>query len=235
MTLARNPEITNLLERVIREKAKGLHVAMPGQVVAYNANDTPQTVDVRPCVDQTITVEDREKDETFPVILGVPLIFPGAGLYRLTFPIAVNDYVLLVFADRSTDEFVANGGVNVPMDLRIHNISDAFAIPGVTPAPNALASVSTSTMVLGKNGNAHHPAARKDDAVKSTSAEDSTFWTWFSVVKGVLTGAPINEPGNGSPSALQAAIQLALTIAGSPSPSSLTGKITAGSNDVEIT
>jgi hypothetical protein len=222
MTLARNPELSNLFERIFREKSKSLHVAMPGQVVAYNVNDTPQTVDVRPCVDHTITVEDREKDETYPVILGVPLMFPGSGLYRLTFPIAVNDYVLLVFADRSTDEFLANGGVNVPMDLRIHNISDAFAIPGVTPTPNALANVSTSAMVLGKNGNPHKPAARKDDAVKAslTAGPTGTLLALFGLIAAGMTsaGGPLTVTNPSPPTALD-----------------LTGNITAGSSDVEIT
>ena len=76
-------------------------------------------------------------------------------------------------------------------------------------------------------------AARLDDEVKSTSAEDSSFWAFWTAFFGVVTGAPIPEPGNGSPSAFQTALSAAITAAGG-TPSSLTGKITASSDSVKV-
>jgi hypothetical protein len=73
------------------------------------------------------------------------------------------------------------------------------------------------------------PAARKEDEIKSTSAEDSAYWTFWSAMFGIIKGIPINEPGNGAPSAFQAALAAALV---ATTPSSLTGKITAGTEEV---
>ncbi len=42
--------------------------------------------------------------------------------------------------------------------------------------------------------------------------------THFSAVEGVITGPPINEPGNGAPSALQAALAAAIGAAAYPTP-----------------
>ncbi len=55
-------------------------------------------------------------------------------------------------------------------------------------------------------------AARKDDAVRSTAAEDATFWTWLSAAAVVLAGLGVVAPP----------------------PTSLTGKITGGSASVVV-
>ena len=212
MTVARKPPLALMIEELIKNQLANVHVAIPAQVVAYNATDTPQTVDVRPVADRTLIEEDREATDVFPVIYSVPLMFPGSGSYRLTFPIAVNDYVLLVFADRSTDEFISKGGITVPQDLRTHHIADAFAIPGVTPGPNALTNVVTSAMVIGKNGNTPQKAARQNDGV--TIGQNAT------------PGSPLVLP---CVALVQGATSIQIT---APITDA---KITGGSNDVEIT
>lgn len=227
MTVARHPSLAILVEKMIDNKMAHAHFCCPAQVVAYNVNDTPQTVDVRPCLDRTIMEEDREKSDPMPIIYAVPLMFPGSGSYRLTFPIAVNDYVLLVFADRSTDEFVTNGGVVEPADMRTHSISDAFAIPGVTPAPNALTGVVTSAMVIGKNGNTPQKAARQNDGVGA-----GTLQLWFNPGTGGATLGMVYTPGDGSAPQTAGATVAPATPIGSIT---IHEKITGGSNDVEIT
>jgi Phage protein Gp138 N-terminal domain len=212
MTSTRAPQASFVLDAAMDHRLSFVHVCLPAQVVAYDA--TKQTVDVQPCLGKTIFEEEREMNETLPVIPAVPLMFPGSGSYRLTFPIAVNDYVLLVFADRSTDEFYANGGAQIPADVRMHDLSDGFAIPGVIVTPTQLSSVSTSVMVLGKNGHSASPAARQNDATIVNSGTDSAFMTWLSAVTTYINGI---APGT-----------LVL-------PTSVTGKINAGSGDVSIT
>lgn len=216
MTIARSPSLGLVIERAMQHQLSLTHFCIPGQVTAYDA--TANTVDVQPCLGKTIFEEDRELSEDLPILPSVPLMFPGSGNYRLTFPIAVGDYVLVVFADRSIEEFWVNGGRGIPADVRSHNLSDGFAIPGVIVQPTALQSVATNVMVLGKNGNPHQPAARKNDAVKVT-----------------LT----NVAGGGGLAALAALLVCASP--GSPctvlpaSTLDITGNITAGSADVDIT
>lgn len=72
--------------------------------------------------------------------------------------------------------------------------------------------------------------ARKEDSIKSTSAEDSAFWQWLQTFKTALA-VSVNEPGNGAPSAFQLALNGALA---SLFPDSLTGKITSGSPRLSV-
>ena len=76
----------------------------------------------------------------------------------------------------------------------------------------------------GENG-----AARKEDKIKSTSAEDPKFWSWL---KGFIN--VFNEWTTTSPdgTALKGALTTYLTA--NPVPSELTGKIIEGSNSVKI-
>ena len=74
--------------------------------------------------------------------------------------------------------------------------------------------------------------ARLDDSTISSASEDATFWTFWNAIFGVLSGSPIPEPGNGSPSALQTALALAITGAGGI-PSAINGKINNASSTVK--
>jgi phage protein D len=78
--------------------------------------------------------------------------------------------------------------------------------------------------------NGNKGAARKDDKVKSTSAEDSRFWNWLSGLIDILKNwqAVPNDGG----AALQVPLKAYLTA--NPVPTELTGKIIESSNRVKI-
>jgi len=71
--------------------------------------------------------------------------------------------------------------------------------------------------------------ARKEDAVASTGTEDPTYWPWLSGFIAVFN-AWIVAPGDGG-----GALKLALTafLTANPTPTSMTGKITAGSAQIK--
>jgi len=75
------------------------------------------------------------------------------------------------------------------------------------------------------------PVARQDDTIQSTSAEDSAYWAFWNAMFTVIKGVAIPEPGNGAPSAFQAALKAALIAS---TPVSLTGKITTGSDKIKV-
>ena len=74
---------------------------------------------------------------------------------------------------------------------------------------------------------------RIGDEVTSDNQADSTWWVFLNAFFGVITGAPIPEPGNGAPSAFQTALNIAITSAGGL-PSSQKAKITKGSDQVKV-
>ncbi len=123
---------------------------MPARVERYDA--ATQLVDVSPQVKEPFENEDGSVSSLqLPIITNVPLVFPGAGGFHVTFPVAVGDTVLVVFADRSIDTWLAEGGLADPVDQRRHSLSDAIAIPGLHSNKAAISGVDAAVITLGKD------------------------------------------------------------------------------------
>ena len=116
------------LRAAVESVMSELHVCLPGRIERYD--HTEQRAEVKPLLRRNY----RDGDESdMPVIADVPVIWPRAGGASLTMPVQTGDGVLLVFADRSLDRWLAEGGEVTPDDRRKHDLSDCVAIPGLVP------------------------------------------------------------------------------------------------------
>jgi len=126
----------------------GTWTAMPAIVKAVDL--VKMTVSCQPAIQSTVTDEDGAvKAVNLPLLVDVPIIFPSAGGFSITFPVAVGDEVLVLFASRCIDSWWQNGGfANVPMEARMHDLSDGFAIPGPRSQPRVLNGISSSALQI---------------------------------------------------------------------------------------
>lgn len=93
------------------------------------------------------TIEDENGNTTMvnlPTLINVPIVFPGANGFTITFPLAAGDEVLIVIASRCIDAWWQLGGVQVPMEARMHDLSDGYAIPGPKSQPNVISGISST-------------------------------------------------------------------------------------------
>ena len=92
-----------------------------------------------------------------PILPDVPVVFPGGGGFALTFPVAAGDECLVVFASRCIDAWWQSGGVGEPMEPRMHDLSDGFALVGVRSQPHRLSpAVHTgNTQLRADDGSAY--------------------------------------------------------------------------------
>lgn len=121
--------------------------AMPG--IVSKVDLAKMTCEVQPSIQGRI----QNPDNTFqmvnlPLLVDCPIVFPGAGGFILTLPIAAGDEVLVVFGSRCIDSWWQSGGVGVPMEFRMHDLSDGFAIPGPRSQPNVVSAISSSNAQL---------------------------------------------------------------------------------------
>lgn len=145
--MSATPSIVDIIGRFIDGKVADINVAMPGIVVSYDA--ATQKADVKPSLQRGSLGDDGGRvSSSVAVISGVPVVFPGAGSYSITFPVAAGDCVLLVFSQRSLDRWVSRGGEVDTEDDRLHDLSDAIAIPGLRSFNNATDQTKPGTMVL---------------------------------------------------------------------------------------
>lgn len=89
-------------------------------IPVQDINNVVKPVQIKPCLD-------------------VPVCFPHGGGFQLTFPLQPGDEVLLVFATRCIDGWWAYGGIQNQVEPRMHDLSDAIAIPGPWSKPKSVA------------------------------------------------------------------------------------------------
>lgn len=124
-----------------------IRTAMPGIVVSVNYDAS--TCTVQPAIQGQVTTPDgKTVDVNLPVLPDVPICWPRGGGFAVTFPLAPGDEVLVIIADRCIDAWWSSGKVSVAADDRMHDLSDAFAIPGPSSQMAKLSNVSTNSLQL---------------------------------------------------------------------------------------
>lgn len=144
--LLNNPEMA--LRAGLTGWQSGMWTAMPG--IVQSVNLVRMTLVAQVAIQGVIANPDNTQTQVnISPLLDVPICFPSAGGFALTFPITAGDEVLVVFASRCIDSWWQSGGYqNTPMENRMHDLSDGFAIPGPKSLPNALPNVSASAAQL---------------------------------------------------------------------------------------
>jgi hypothetical protein len=143
--------ITQYLEQVLRDYSDGVNTSIPARIERVETRGANLwRVDVQPLIKADYTNEEGSQVvETLPVVTCVPVVMPGAGGYRMTFPVLVGDTVLLVFSQASLDKWLHVGGLVDPGDFGRFDLSDAIAIPGLRDFAHPWASSPMDRMTIG--------------------------------------------------------------------------------------
>jgi hypothetical protein len=124
-----------------------IHTSMPGQIVSFDASK--MTATVQPAIQGIQTKIDGSRvTTTISPIHDVPVHFPSGGGFTLTFPVKPGDECLLVFMERSMDNWFQHGGTQLPSDRRMHDINDCVAYVGLRSQPNVISGISTTGVQL---------------------------------------------------------------------------------------
>lgn len=131
----------------VKGQLQGTWTALPGVVESYNPDQ--QTVVVQPTIQAEVTAQDGSVSlATLPLLLDCPVQFPRGGGAVITFPVAKGDECLVVFASRCIDAWWQNGGVQPQAELRMHDLSDGFAVLGFSSVPNVAGSPSATAIEI---------------------------------------------------------------------------------------
>jgi hypothetical protein len=130
----RSPSLASVIRKALDLAAAGINVSVPGRIQTFD----PSTglASVKPQIQDFYTDEDGNTIAvSVPVITSVPVQFPGAGGFRITFPVKAGDLCTLLFSDRSLAEWIDALGANevTPIDVRRHSLTDAVALMGTGP------------------------------------------------------------------------------------------------------
>lgn len=130
------------LNQLKKQVSSMLRVALPGTVESFDAETVTATIQLG-----ILGLSDGES-KALSVLNDVPVMFPRGGGCSLTFPVNKGDECLVIFADRCIDFWWQSGGIQEPVDERMHDLSDAFCIVGPQSQAKKIGGISTSAVEL---------------------------------------------------------------------------------------
>lgn len=132
-------QLYNTITDALEFFQSNLHTILIGKVSAVNE----KTVDVEPVINRVVSGESVK----LPVFPEVPPVFLNGGTSSETWPIAVGDYALLFVTERAYDFWFDGQDFRSPIEPRMHDYSDCFALVGLKNSAGALTIPSVITRI----------------------------------------------------------------------------------------
>lgn len=141
-------EVLRIAMRALQAR---LWTALPGIVERFDASR--MTVDVQPTINgRAVGSDGAVSSMQMPVLLDCPVLWQGGGGATFTFPVAAGDECLVIFSARCIDAWWERGGMQDVRDIRMHNLSDGFALVGVRSLPRAFDVNTTAAELRSADG-----------------------------------------------------------------------------------
>lgn len=182
--LLNDPE--QALRLALDDRQASTWTAIPGIVQSVDFSE--MTCSVQPSIQGTIYLDDGTiQNVNYPLLIHVPIIFPSAGGFTITLPLAQGDEVLVIFSSRCIDSWWQNGGYkNVAMEDRMHDLSDGFAIPGPKSQPKKISGISSTGAQIRNDAGTSYIEISADGKIKVVSPVEIDL-TGNVVVSGTLS------------------------------------------------
>lgn len=136
-------ELTDVMADSLTTAMANLHTILIAKVVTVGE----KTIDVQPVIQRVVDGDAID----LPVFPSVPPVFLQGGQSYDSHPIAVGDYCLLLVSERCFDRWYGGADDVPPIEQRMHDYSDCFALVGVNP----LAAAKIITDVIERIGDSH--------------------------------------------------------------------------------
>lgn len=140
--------LSEAIKLAVDSALKEVHTCLPAVVIKVDH--------VNQLIDAQITLKRKLSDKlvNLPVLVDVPLRYWRSNIFSITFPISIGDHVKIMFAERSIDNWLANGGTQDPQDFRKFSLSDAFAEPVMYPQNNVIPNFDPTNLEIKTNDGA---------------------------------------------------------------------------------
>jgi len=144
----RRASLESVLVTAIETYLKDVHTMLPGQIIKFDP--IAQLADVQIQLKRNIDGELV----TLPVLPDIPVRFLKSGDFTITFPLKEKDEVAIYFMERSIDNWLEDGGIQSPNDVRRFDLSDAYVVPILYSQKQKITDFDPDNMVIkSTNGN----------------------------------------------------------------------------------
>lgn len=150
MSIQHIASLPQLAEAIKGYTLGGVHTSIPAIVTDYDQD--AHTCSAKPVTKYRFVDADTEESSYVDpaIIPNIPIWYPGNGAgFSIVWTLAVGDPVMLVFAERSIEEWATTGqGNNTPQDTRRFDTNDAVAIPMYYSTRDKLPAADSSATVF---------------------------------------------------------------------------------------
>jgi hypothetical protein len=122
-------DMTDFIREFLDYYFTQVHTSLPGVVVEYDANTR------RAIVQPSLKRRAGNKEYIpFPLLIDVPVQYPGTKKWTIHFPLEEGDEVAVFFSERALETWkdVGQDGIEDP-DPRRYDLCDAYCTPGLQP------------------------------------------------------------------------------------------------------
>lgn len=108
-----------------------------------------QTCSIQPAIMGRVQAQDGSYSWVkLPLLVDCPIIFLRGGGFTITAPLKKGDEVVVFFADRCIDGWWSSGQVSPQSEIRFHDLSDGFVMPGPSSKPKVVPNISTDSLEI---------------------------------------------------------------------------------------
>lgn len=132
-------ELIDTINKAIQLALSDMHTICISIVTAVNEN----TISCRPTINRVVNGEDVQ----LPEFIEVPPVFMRGGASYTAHPITVGDYCLVLVTERCFDRWWIGQNFQRPLEMRMHDYSDGFALVGIGNLAGLIAIPDVITQV----------------------------------------------------------------------------------------
>lgn len=137
-----NTALYNTIQKQINTSLASIFTALPASIVTYDSSKKTCSVQIN------LKKTYRSGDViSYPIIHNVPVLFYQTATTLISLPLKKGDQVLLIFCQRSLDEWHNKDGELTPEDSRKFDINDAIAIPGLYRRTTGLEPINDAILL----------------------------------------------------------------------------------------
>lgn len=122
-------ELTDVMNDAMITALANTHTIVIAKVTSVGST----TIDAQPVIQRVVDGQAV----TLPVFPSIPPVFLSGGASYDAHPITVGDYCLLLVSERCFDRWYGGADNVPPIEQRMHDYSDCFALVGVSPSSMA--------------------------------------------------------------------------------------------------
>lgn len=139
MTRSIGMTTSDLVRLILKDKLTTVGTSIPGHVTAFD----PATQLAQ------LQIGIRSSDGVqLPIIIECPVHFSGGSQFMIEHQIDPGDEGIIIFSQRCIDAWLETGGVAQQPIPRMHDMSDAYFVPGIRSKPNAFPQMANNGIAL---------------------------------------------------------------------------------------